>query len=169
MGLIAYGDREYLLPLGGGTKQMSRVLETLTLSKTDGVNPLARVLAKNARQFGRSGSLLVVTSSTATEWISILRELRCRNLNTVVVLVDPASFGGKESLDEVVMELVSTGIPAYVVHRGDLLSHALSRPITPGALPVFQQYAKPNRTRPSGMQQDGDMSSGITTASRGIC
>jgi len=169
VGLIAYGDREYLLPLGGGTKQMSRVLETLTLSKTDGVNPLARVLAKNARQFGRSGSLLVVTSSTATEWISILRELRCRNLNTVVVLVDPASFGGKESLDAVVMELVSTGIPAYVVRRGDLLSHALSRPITPGASRVFQRYAEPDRTRPSGIQQDGDMSSETTTASRGIC
>ena len=44
VGLIASGDHECLLPLGGGTKQMSRVLETLTLSKTEGDNPLARVL-----------------------------------------------------------------------------------------------------------------------------
>jgi len=169
VGLIAYGDREYLLPLGDGTKQMSRVLETLTLSRTEGASPLAAVLAKNARQFGRSGSLLVVTSSAATEWISILQELRCRSLDIVVVLVDPASFGGKESLDEVVMELVSTGIPAYVVHRGDPLLRALSRPITPGALPVTKQYGKPERTRPPGIQRDGDMSSEITTASKGIC
>jgi len=145
VGLIAYGDHEYLLPLKGGTQQMSRVLETLTLSKTEGDNALAGVLVKNARQFGRSASLLVVTSSTATEWISVLRELRSRSLNIVVVLVDPTSFGGKQALDEVITRLVSVGIPAYVVHRGDPLSHALSRPITLDDLPVPTQYSKPEQ------------------------
>lgn len=137
-GLIAYGDHEYLLPLGAGTKQMSTVLETLTLSKTEGDIPLASVLAKNRGQFGRSASLLVVTSSTTTAWTSILRELRCRSLNIVVVLVDPASFGGKRSLNEVVAELVSAGIPAYVVRRGDSLPYALSRPTTLHELLVFK-------------------------------
>jgi uncharacterized protein (DUF58 family) len=144
-GLIACGDHEYLLPLGGGTKQMSRVLETLTLSKTEGDDPLARVLVKNAGQFGRSASLLVVTSSTATEWISILRELRYRSLNIAVVLVDPTSFGGKQSLDEVVTDLVSAGIPAYVVHRGDPLPYALSRPITRDDLPSLSSMASLSR------------------------
>lgn len=145
VGLIAYGDHEYLLPLECGTKQMSRVLETLTLSKTEGDNPLAEVLVKNTGQFSRSASLLVVTSSTATEWISVLRKLRYRSLNIVVVLVDPTSFGGKQSLDEVVLELVSVGIPAYVVHRGDSLPYALSRPIIPDDLPIFKQYGKPEQ------------------------
>jgi uncharacterized protein (DUF58 family) len=143
VGLIAYGDHEYLLPLKGGTKQISRVLETLTFSKTEGDTALADVLVKNAGQFGRSASLLVVTSSTATEWISVLRELGYRGLNIVVVLVDPTSFGGKQALDEVVMKLVSVGIPAYVVHRRDPLPYALSRPITLNDLPIFTQYSKP--------------------------
>ena len=117
VGLLAYGDHEYLLPLGIGTKQMSRVLETLTLSKTEGDKALAGVLLTNSGQFRNSASLFVVTSSTATEWISVLRELRYRGLNIVVVLVDPASFGGKQSLDEVAVELVSVGIPTYLVHR----------------------------------------------------
>ena len=143
MGLIAYGDQEYLLPLRGGTKQMSRVLEKLTLSKTEGDTALAGVLLQNAGQFGRSASLLVVTSSTATEWISILRDMRYRGLSIVVVLVDPTSFGGQQSLDEVVMELVSVGIPAYAVHKGDPLPYALSRPITPDDLPIFKQRSKP--------------------------
>jgi uncharacterized protein (DUF58 family) len=145
VGLIAYGDHEYLLPLRGGTQQMSRVLETLTLSKTEGDNPLAGVLVKHAGQFGRSGSLLVVTSSTATEWIAVLRELRSRSLNIVVVLVDPAGFGGRQAIDEVVVRLVSVGIPVYVVHMGDPLSHALSRPITLDNLPIFTQYSKPEQ------------------------
>jgi len=142
VGLIAYGDQEYLLPLNVGAQQMTRVLETLTSSKTEGGNALAGVLVKNAAQFGRSASLLVVTSSTGTEWVSVLRELRSRSLNIVVILVDPTTFGGKQALDEVVMKLVSIGIPAYVVHRGDPLSHALSRPIIPDDLPIFKQYSK---------------------------
>lgn len=142
VGLIAYGDHKYLLPLKGGAQQMSRVLETLILSKTEGDTPLAEVLVKNATQFGRSSSLLVVTSSTVTGWISVLRELRSRSLNIVVVLVDPTSFGGRQALDEVVMKLASVGIPAYAVHRGDPVSHALSRPIIPDDLPIVRRYSK---------------------------
>lgn len=145
VGLIAYGDHEYLLPLKGGTQQMSRILETLTLSKTEGDTPLARVLVKKAGQFDGSASLLVVTSSAATEWISVLRELRSHSLSIVVVLVDPISFGGTQALDEVVMKLVSAGIPTYVVHRGDPLSHALSRPISLDNLPIFTRYSEPEQ------------------------
>jgi uncharacterized protein (DUF58 family) len=168
-GLIAYGDREYLLPLGAGAKQMSRVLETLTLSKTEGDSPLARVLGQNTGRFGTSVSLAVITSSAATDWISILRELRCRSLNIVVVLVDPASFGGKQSLGDVVLELENAGIPAYVVHRGDSLAYALSRPATPDNLSIFKQYGKPEQIRASETGCDGDMWAEITTPSRGIC
>jgi uncharacterized protein (DUF58 family) len=145
VGLIAHGDHEYLLPLKGGRRQMSQVLETLTLSKTEGDSPLVEVLTKNTRQFGRSASLLVVTSSTDTEWITVLRELRSRSLNIVVILVDPTSFGGGQSLDEVVTKLMSVGIPAYVIRRGDPLSQALSRPITADNPPVFTRYSEPEQ------------------------
>jgi uncharacterized protein (DUF58 family) len=149
VGLIAYGDHEYLLPLGGGSQQMSRVLETLILSKTEGVDSLGEVLVKNAGQFSKSASLLVVTSSTRTEWISILGKLRSRGLDIVVVLIDPTSFGGEQSLDKTVMELVSAGIPAYVVHRGDHVAHALSRPIILDDLPASKKNGKPKQMVPS--------------------
>ena len=151
VGLIACGDREYLLPLKGGTEQMSEILETLTLSKTEGKNPLASVLVEKGRQFDRSASILVVTSSTATEWISVLRELRSRSLNIVVVLVDPTSFGGTQALDAVAMKLVSAGISAYVVHRGDPLSQALSRPIIPDDLPIPKKNGKAEQIVTSGI------------------
>jgi uncharacterized protein (DUF58 family) len=152
VGLIAYGDREYVLPLKGGTQQMSKILETLTLSKTAGEHPLARVLVKEVRQLDRSASLLVVTSSAAPAWIPVLRELRSRGLSIVVVLVDPASFGGGQALDEVTAKLVSAGIAAYVVHRGDPLSHALCRPIAPDNLPSFARYSEPEQVLASGTQ-----------------
>jgi hypothetical protein len=40
---------------------------------------------------------------------------------------------------------VSVGISAYVVHRGDALPDALSRPITADDLPIFEQYSKPEQ------------------------
>jgi uncharacterized protein (DUF58 family) len=145
VGLIACGDHEYLVPLRAGSRQMSSVLDTLTLSKTVGHKALAKVLAENARQCDRSASLIVVTSSTATEWVSVLRELRYHSLNIVVVLVDPASFGGKESLDEVVSGLAGIGIPAYVVRRGDPLPCALSQSIASADPPTSRQYSKPEQ------------------------
>jgi len=149
LGLIAYGDHEYLLPLGSGTKQMSSVLETLTLSKTEGNRPLASVLPANRGQFGRSASLLVITSSTGTDWVPILRELRYRSLSVMVVLVDPASFGADESVHEVVAELVCAEIPVYVVHRGDAIPHALSQPVTPQGSLMFGQRGTPGRIQAS--------------------
>ncbi len=167
VGLIAYGDHEYVLPLNGGSQQMPRVLETLILSKTEGDNPVAQVLAKNYDQFGNSSCLLVVTASTDTEWMSVLRELRFRSLNIAVVLVDPQGFGGKESLDAVTMELVSAGIPAYVVRRGDAFARVLSQPIIRSGLPIFAQFGKPEQVL--GSQTHGDLSPEVATASGNTC
>jgi uncharacterized protein (DUF58 family) len=151
VGLITYGDHEYILPMGGGTGQMSTILETLTLCKTEGREPLAKVLMRNIGQFGKSASLLIVTSSTATEWISILRDVRNRGLNTVVVLVDPVSFGGEQSLDGVVMALLNAGTLAYMVRKGDSLPDALSRPIMTDYLPVSEESGKSGRAVASGV------------------
>jgi uncharacterized protein (DUF58 family) len=149
VGLVAHGDREYLLPPGTGGKQMSGILEMLTLSKTEGVASLASVLHRNRGRFGGPGSLLVITSSTSRAWVPTLRELAYGGLDVAVILIDPASFGGKQSVDEVVAELVSVGIPVYMVGKGDPLASALSRPITPRGLSIFEQRDTPERIRAS--------------------
>ena len=139
VGLIAHGDQEYLLPLGSGTRQMSRVLDMLALSKTEGDAPLANVLSDNAVILGRSDSLLIVTSSTATEWVSVLQDLVYRGLSIIVVLVDPMSFGGDQSCCDLLTTLVSAGIPVYVVRRGDSLPLALSRQMMLHDLPILEE------------------------------
>lgn len=145
VGLIAHGDREYLLPLVRGVQQMTKVLDTLILSKTEGDHSLADVLLKNATRFERYASLLVVTSSTDVEWTSVLRQLRYRSLNIAVVLVDPTSFGGQQSQDNVVVRLLGAGIPTYVVREGDRLTDALSEPITLDYLPALRHDGGPEQ------------------------
>jgi len=131
LGLIAYGDQQYFLPPYGGTTQMSRVLETLALSKTEGGIPLQQVLLENAARIGGFASLFVITSSTDTAWVSELQDLQGRGLSITVVLVDPMSFGGEQSCHEAGIRLIDAGVLSYIIRRGDDISSALSRPMTP--------------------------------------
>ncbi len=138
-GLIAYGDKDHLLPLGSGSYQMSAVLEMLAWSKTEGNTPLVEVLSMNASRFSRFASIVVVTSSPEVEWVSVLEALTCRDVSVAVVLVDPESFEGVRSCPyDVAIRLMSTSIPAYIVRRGDPLPLALSRPMTTRDLYSFE-------------------------------
>lgn len=130
VGLIAYGDREHFLPLGNGATQMSRMLEMLAVSKTEGEVPLHEILSESVTRLSRFTSLLVITSSTVTEWASVVEDLTYRGLVIGVVLIDPMSFGADESSHEVSLKLVGAGIPVYVVKSGDALGSALTRPIS---------------------------------------
>lgn len=143
VGLIASGDREYLLPLDGGPKHMSRVLEMLAWCRAEGDVPLAKLLLQSAARFGVSTSLIVVTSSVATEWADTLPDLMHRGLNIAVVLVDPASFGGDQSCYEILARLVRTAVRAYMVGRGDSIPLALSRPLNTRDLRSFEQSNEP--------------------------
>ncbi len=146
VGLMAYGDQEYLLPLGSGTRQMSRVLEILARSRTEGDIPLAEVLLQNTVKLGRLASLLIITSSTDTDWVPVLQGLVYRGLSIAVVLVDSMSFGGDQSCCDLLTTLVSAGIPVYIVQRGDSLPIALSRQMTLHDAPFFEQYTAPELT-----------------------
>ncbi len=152
VGMIAFGDHEYFVAPDGSGRQMSRVLEMLAWSKADGDIDLAEVLSRSAVKFGRSTSLLIITPSVAPEWVSVLPDLMRRGLSIAVVLVDPASFGGDESCYEVLTRLVSAGIRAYAIRKGDSISFALSRPITLHDLPSFEQYGAPELVPASQLQ-----------------
>jgi len=137
-GLIAYGDRKYVLPPSSGARHMSRVLETLALSKTEGETPLNEVLVDNATRIGRFASLTVITSSTNTAWVSALQDLQGRGLSIMAVLIDPASFDGEEACYEVAARLMHAGIASYRIRRGDDISSALSRPLIPAEVSEYE-------------------------------
>ena len=146
VGLMAYGDREFLVPLGSGGRQMSRVLETLAWCKTEGTIPLADVLSRSNLRLDRFSSLLIVTPSTTTEWVLELHDLLCRGLTGAAVLVDPTSFEGEQSCREVILSLLATSIPSYIVRRGDAVPQLLSQQLTLSDLPISGQPKAPELT-----------------------
>ncbi len=149
VGLIAYGDQEYVVPLGSGTRHMSALLETLAWSKTEGEVPLADVLSASKFRVDRFYSIIVVTASTATDWCTELRDRVEHGPGGAAILIDPSSYGSERSSDEAVLSLIDTVIPVYVVRREDFLPLTLSRHMTLNDQSLFEQPSMTKTTTAS--------------------
>ena len=72
VGLIGYGDQRYFLPADTGSGQYDRVMESLAMSKAEGVTPLEAALPMEERLWGVHSSLVVITPSHRPEWVLAL-------------------------------------------------------------------------------------------------
>ena len=127
LGLMAYGDRRYLLHSDTGRGQFDQVMEFLAMSKAEGTVPLEAALPMEETLLGYHSSLVIITPSHRRDWVAAVRELTRRRVRVAVVLVDGASFGGFFNTLEVIPDLVDIGLLPYVVRKGDNLSVALSQ------------------------------------------
>ena len=126
VGLIAFGEDYAVVEAERGQQQLSRILESLAVAKARGEAPLANLLMEEQRRFGRHTTLVLVTASTSSSWLSPVQSLVQRGVRAAVVLVDPSTFGGEGSPLVLYGELTASDILTYVVARGDDLSYALS-------------------------------------------
>jgi len=127
VGLIAHGQRREVIQADRGERQLNKILETLAVIEARGQIPIAHVLATEGRHLSRNTTLIVITPSTAMDWVASLRELRRRGLQSVAVLLAASSFGVAESWKGTLSELIASGILTYVVRRGESLAAALSQ------------------------------------------
>ena len=126
VGLISFGEDFTVVEAERGQQQLSRILESLAVAKATGEAPLANLLVEEQRRFGRHTTLVLVTASTDSSWLSPVQALVQRGVRAAVVLVDPSTFGGEDSPLLLYGELTATDILTYVVAQGDDLSFALS-------------------------------------------
>ena len=84
------------------------------------------LLTEEQRRFGRHTTLVLVTPSTEDRWLTAIQSLAQRGVRVAVVLLDPSTFGSKNSPLMLFGELTASNIMTYVVGRGDDLSLALS-------------------------------------------
>ncbi|MBI4298490.1 MAG: DUF58 domain-containing protein [Chloroflexi bacterium] len=126
VGFVAHGDDRYVLPPETGPAQMARIMEVLAKGKAQGKVPLEEALAQEEALYSRNSSVVIITPSYREEWIFVLKELMRRRIKVLVILVEPSSFGGRDSNLHLSGNLARNGIPSYVVSRGDDLSAVLS-------------------------------------------
>jgi uncharacterized protein (DUF58 family) len=125
VGLLAWGQHREVLQPEREARQLYKILESLAVTRAHGQEPLAQVLIAEATQFSRSSTVLVITSSVDTAWVSSLQQLWYRGIRASVVLVEPESFGGFPGADAVERKLSELRVPVYRWEQGQPLDEAL--------------------------------------------
>jgi uncharacterized protein (DUF58 family) len=116
-GLVAQGgDALHWIPPREGTAQFWNILRTLAVV-TPGDRPLGDLLSRMAAGEGARSSLVIITADSSGRWLEHLIPLMRRGLRPTVLLLDPASYGGRESASECARVLADLEITRYVITR----------------------------------------------------
>ncbi len=126
VGFLSYAMTREAVQPDRGERQLSRLLEVLAVVQAKGRIPLGSVLASEGAHLPRHTTLLVITPSTDHRWVTALRGLRARGVTGVAVLLAARTFGSAADWSPVLADLQASGLPAYLVKRGDDLATALS-------------------------------------------
>ncbi|MCS7207659.1 MAG: DUF58 domain-containing protein [Dehalococcoidia bacterium] len=142
VGLLAYGDREVVVPPKRGAGHLLRILEDLATVHAEGTTPLAQVLQREGGRFSHMSILVIITPSGDEEWPLALDTLLRRGVRLVTVLLEPRSFGHRAGAEKVLERLAVLGVPTYLVQKGARLEQALAQP---AGLPVAAASARSAR------------------------
>lgn len=127
VGMISHGQEREVVQADRGERQLNKIMETLAVERGVGQVPIDNVLQAEIDQLPRGTTLIIITPDTRDEIGTLARHLERRGVRIMVVLVDPASFGGSRRADGVAGLLRAGGTPTYVVRRGDMLEAVLSQ------------------------------------------
>lgn len=126
LGFATYLPQREFQPPERSPRRLTRVMETLSVCRSLAPNGLYDTLINESRSFSRGATLVVLTSTTDTRWVQEAFVLARRGVRPTCVYVDPVSFGGKESSQDVLKALEMSRIPTVVVRKGDPIGTALS-------------------------------------------
>jgi uncharacterized protein (DUF58 family) len=127
VGFLSYANTREVIQPDRGERQLSRLLEILAVMQARGTIPLEQVLATEGAHLARHTTLIVITPSADAHWVAALRGLRARGVQGVGVLLAASTFGPAADWQPVQAELQASGLPSYLVKRGDDLSLALAQ------------------------------------------
>lgn len=127
VGMLAYGQSNEIVQPDRGERQLTRILETLSVLRAQGQIPVEDMLHAESHLFPRGTTVIVVTPTNQEKWAVSARQLVRRGLRVVTVLVDPASFGGRQTSAGLATLLRGYGMAVYSVSCGDDLTAVLSQ------------------------------------------
>ena len=121
VGLLASGDQTiWLKPKQEDENhrlQITRALATLKLGQLS----LADLLARAGPTLGHRTSIIIITPSINSEWLTPLTSLLWRGITPTILLMDPASFGSAHHADSFADVLSQMGISRFLLNRSLLL------------------------------------------------
>jgi uncharacterized protein (DUF58 family) len=123
--LVTTGSQRTAVPIRSGESDFGAALAALSATQADARYGLARSLNMDHAQIGRSGELVVVTSTSEPAVGTALLGLAARRLVSVVWVDAPSWAGRPTRATPTVLKLTASGIPVAVVRRGDDLAAVL--------------------------------------------
>ncbi len=125
VGMASAGQSVAVLPAERGDRQLGKLLENLAFLKGEGKLPLLGLIQAQAPHLPRGSIVVIITCSTEETVEVAIDELTLRNLRPVVILIDPASFGGDTNSEFLSLSLEKKQIPFALVAKGDNLKFVL--------------------------------------------
>jgi uncharacterized protein (DUF58 family) len=129
VGLVAYGQHREALPSDRGERQLSKLMEMLSVLRADGDVPFDRVLRAEAPTFQRGSTVVAVSPSADLAWALSVQQMVRSGLRVVAVVVDGASFGGAADTAPLIGALAEAGAVVRVARRGVPLDQAVEQPV----------------------------------------
>jgi len=130
LGFAMYAPQRNMLQPERGNRQLNRILQSLAIARSQSPYSLKETLSLETPNLTRGATLIIVTASLDPAWVAEAQILARRGIRPMCVLIDPQSFGGGISSDEVRGMLQLAKIPTVIIRKGDDLRAALEqRPI----------------------------------------
>jgi uncharacterized protein (DUF58 family) len=127
VGFLSYAETREVVQPDRGERQLTRLLEILAVIQPRGHLPIAEALANDGATLARHTTLIVITPSTDSRWITVLRGLRARGVHGVAILLAGRTFGPAPDWAPTLADLQASGLAAYLVSNGDDLPQALGQ------------------------------------------
>ena len=126
VGLLASGLQTIWLKPADGEHHRLEILRALAVIERGHV-PLSDLLERSIPALGQRTSLIIITPSVSSDWMSSLPRLQRRGISPTIVLMDPASFGAPQRVDSLAEALAQMGVPRFILGQ-DLLHRPEARP-----------------------------------------
>lgn len=120
VGLAAYSREPRVVPPALGEGQQWKLLRALALLRADGEIDLGRALRELDETARRGSATLIITPTADAAWLPQLAQLSRHGIESHVLLLDRASFGGQDSSDALRGAIALLGYRCQIVRRGEV-------------------------------------------------
>ena len=127
VGFVAYTPYREVYQPERGNRQLTRILQVLAVGRSFSNYSLAQMLALETPYLTRGTTLVIVTASLDSAWVQEAQILIRRGIRPVCVLIDPYTFSGDKSSDELRAILQLAQIPLIPISMGDDIAAALAQ------------------------------------------
>lgn len=123
--LASAGQRMVMLAPERGERQVGKLLETLALLKSEGKLSLLGLIETQLNLISPGSTVVLITASCHESILAAVDVLLWRDMQPVIVFIDPTSFGGSGEVEAILAGLRLRRVPAARIPRGADLKQAL--------------------------------------------